>query len=143
MVPLGNAAALCRICFRMTQAGSLPTSPGEVERLSPGGNTLRTIGWDLSLLAAAPSLLAGLPQTTLNKAPHPWPSHSSISVRRPRAAEKQGRGTCVPASVLSQLMTFSSCPRVQIPSSKFLSHFSSLLLRLIRVKTCAHTSHAL
>lgn len=72
IVPPRYSGALCKLCFRMTQAGSLPAGPwGEVAAFSEEEIFSSRLVGILSWLAPAPSLLAGLPQTTLNESPLP------------------------------------------------------------------------
>ena len=85
IAPLGHSGVLCKSCFGMTQAGSLPAvllgdeTTFSVEEIFSS----RLVGifcW----LAPAPLLLAGLPQTTLNKRPSPscLPTVKSMSCFR-------------------------------------------------------------
>lgn len=93
--PLGYSGAVCKICFRMTQAGSLPAIPlrdgaaFSVEEIF-SSVLVGIFCW----LAPAPSLLAGLPQTTLSKSPSTscLPTVKSMSCFRRAAVKLRRRG---------------------------------------------------
>lgn len=122
IAPLGNSGALRKVRFQMTQAGSLPASPSGGETAFSGEELCSSrlagiFGW----LAPAPSLLAGLPQTTLNKPPLPLAFPQFSRCHASTEQQLNGRRGWLPCLGLSAEMTLPSCSRVLIPWSGFLS----------------------
>lgn len=78
IAPLGNSGALRKVCFQMTQAGSLPAGPlGGETAFSGEGTVFLTIGWDLWLVGSSPITPGWSPSDHPEQAPLCLsPSHS-------------------------------------------------------------------
>lgn len=121
IAPLGDAGALGQVRFQMTRAGSLPGRPLGGETAFSGEELCSSplvgiFGW----LAPAPSLLAGLPRTTLNRPPSAsrLPTVESMSCFR-RAAIKQGGGACFPVWGFLQRWLRPAAPAFSSPGPDF------------------------
>lgn len=124
---MGHSGVLGKICFRMTQAGSLPATPWGDGVAFSVEEIFSSLWVGISCwLAPTPSLLAGLPQTTLNKPPFTScsPQLNLCHTSPTQMFNEQLNGGGGPASSSLCILKWRLCPS----ASLFWFHYSEFLI---------------